>query len=106
VRAGAALSATLVRRLAAARRPKVLVAGLSARLECFLDAAGEHVGAVSTYSIRHPADDVAALARLADHLNSDAVTKRFRAELGGAALGGGNITVQKRFLRDLPLPGS
>ena len=105
IAADAELPGTLMRRLEAARRPKILVAGLSARLECFLDANGEYAGAVSTYVIRHPEDDVTALAALADHLNSESVTQRFRAELGGAALGGGNITVQKRFLQNLPWTG-
>lgn len=90
-------------RLTNARRPKVLVAGLGSRLEAFLDGEGGYVGAVSTYSIYHPEDDVSQLARLCGWLNSDEVTRQFRIELGANALGGGSITVKKDWLRDLTL---
>lgn len=93
-------------RLSMARRPKVLVAGLSTRIEAYFDQAGAHAGAVSTYSIFHPKDDIGRLRRLSDQLNSDAVTKRFEHELGATALGGGRITVTKDFLRRLPIVGS
>jgi hypothetical protein len=60
----------LDRRLHKAARPKLLVAGLCDRLEAFLDAAGQYVGAVSTYSVFHPADSLNDLARLCRWLNS------------------------------------
>ncbi len=100
----APLPPSLQRRLIRARRPKVMVAGLSKRIECFLDEAGEYVGAVSTYTVLHPQDDVAALKVLADFLLSESATAQFRIELGGNAMGGGNITMKKRFLQDLRLP--
>jgi hypothetical protein len=85
------------------RRPKVLVAGLSTQVEAFLDANGTHLGAVSTYSILHPEDDAKALRDLCDRLNSDAAAERLRQELGATALGGGRITLTKRFLKELPV---
>jgi len=100
----ALLPAGLRRRAARARRPKLLVAGLSRRVECFLDSSGEYLGAVSTYTICHPEDDLEALARLQARLLEPETTGRFRLELGGAALRGGSITMRKRFLQELSWP--
>jgi hypothetical protein len=94
----------LRRRLQEAGRPKLLVAGLSKRIECFVDAEGGLAGAVSTYTVFHPRDDVEALRRLAAVLLSDEATLRFRMVLGGNAMGGGNTTMTKSFLADFPLP--
>jgi hypothetical protein len=84
------------------RRPKILVAGLSKCVECFVDLRGEYVGAVSTFSIYDPQDDVGQLQALAAELLTPAVTERFRTELGSSAMGGGSITMKKGFLADLP----
>jgi hypothetical protein len=97
---------SLRRRIERARRPKIVVAGLAARIECLLDEAGEYIGGVSTYTILHPHDDVAELRKLADDLLSREATLRFRSELGGNALGGGNITMTKSFLSQFPLSSS
>ena len=93
---------SLRKRLERSERPKIIVAGLTKRIECFLDSEGEFIGAVSTYSIYHPDDDLTALAALCNDLLSDALTRRFTAELGGNAMGGGNITMKKAFLAALP----
>lgn len=86
-------------RLEKVRRPKLLVAGLCARLEAFLDGAGSYCGAVSTWTIVHPENDVAALEDLCRYLNGDAASSEFQKQLGATALGGGRITVTKDFLR-------
>jgi hypothetical protein len=99
----AQLPDALRRRLARARRPKLLVAGLSRRLECVLDADGRLLGAVSTFAILHPSDDVAALASLADWLHSPEVDRHFRHDLGANAVGGGDTVMTKAFLKGLPL---
>jgi len=97
------LPEALGRRVARMSRPKVLVAGLSTRVEAFLDEHCDHIGAVSTYSIFHAQDDLAELGRLCDHLNSDTAAESLRHELGATALGGGRITLTKRFLNGLRL---
>ncbi|MCA9105731.1 MAG: hypothetical protein KDA83_09915 [Planctomycetales bacterium] len=97
-------TASLGRRLEKSRRPKVLVAGLSSRVEAMLDAQGDFMGSVSTYSIFHPLDDRAELERLCAWLNAPACTQLFREQLGGNAMGGGNITMSKSFLAELPWP--
>jgi hypothetical protein len=83
------------------RKPKLIVAGLSRTPECFLDEAAEYVGSVGTYTITHPSDDCRILRRAMKRLHSKEISERFRAELGYAALGGGNITLTKRFLRQV-----
>lgn len=96
---GATLPPSLARRIAAARRPKVLVAGLSTRLEAFLDTTGECVGAVSTYTVWHPEDDVDALRALLKQLHGPEAQAYFRAELGAHAMAGGNVTLRRSWLR-------
>jgi hypothetical protein len=97
------LPETLRRRLVRARRPKLLVAGLSRRLECVLDSDGRYLGAVSTFAILHPSDNVTALASLADWLHSPEVDRLFRHDLGANAVGGGDTVMTKAFLKALPL---
>jgi hypothetical protein len=103
----AALPGALAQRLAQVRRPKVLVAGVAGpgnRLEAFVDHQGTCCGAVSTFTILHPEDDLAVLERLCRHLHSDGVTRRIVPQLGASALGAGLLTITKAFLRGLPLP--
>jgi hypothetical protein len=97
------LPQSLARRVARMRRPKILVAGLSTSVEAFLDERGDHLGAVSTYSIFHPQDELPELKRLCAHLNTDATAELLHHELGATALGGGRITLTKRFLKSLRL---
>jgi hypothetical protein len=105
-----ALSETLPRSLAKrahnARRPKILLAGLSKRIEAFLDPTGDYLGAVSTYTIHHPTDDVSALDRLLTHLLAPATTQRLIHHLGANGLRGQHITLKKSYLQTLPLPPS
>lgn len=84
-----------------ASRPKLIVAGLSKRIESYVDASAECVGSVGTYTVLHPEDDVETLNRLQRYLHSSDVQNRFRGELGPSALSGGNITLTKPFLKQL-----
>ncbi len=99
-----AFPSALDHRLRKAARPKLLVAGLCDRLEAYLDATGQCVGAVSTFSVFHPADSLDDLSRLCRWLNSPAATCQLRAELGAASVGGGYMTVKKRTLAGLMMP--
>lgn len=108
VRDSSAMPEELRRRLRLARRPKVLlaaVAGPGERLEAFLDPIGRYCGAVSTWMIFHPADDLSALRQVCDLLHAEATTHRVSRELAGAALGDGLLTIPKAFVRSLPWPG-
>lgn len=95
------LEASLRQRFLLSKRPKVLVAGLSKRLEAYLDQDGVCMGSVSTYSIFHPEDKLASLQALERELNSESATRQLRHQLGANALGGGSITVTQRFLKGL-----
>jgi hypothetical protein len=97
------LPRSLRARIDKVRRPKLLVAGLCVRIEAFLDSEGDYCGAVSTWTILHPEDDVAALRELCDSLNGDDASAELERQLGATALGGGRITVTKKFLRNLVL---
>ena len=97
----ATLPDALLRRLQKVRRPKILVGGLSNRVEAFLDRDGVYCGAVSTYTIVHQRDEPAELERLCRFLNSRAATERLILEMGAHAMGGGRITLTKDFVRRL-----
>jgi hypothetical protein len=99
-----ALPASFRRRIGLWSRPKILVAGLSNRLEAFLDAQGVFCGVVQTFTITHPRDDANALSALCGFLNGESATAILRSELGANAMGGGRITVKKTFLAGMPLP--
>jgi hypothetical protein len=98
----AGLPAYVGQRVRRVRRPKVLVAGLSNRVEAFLDREGEFCGAVSTFSVFHPADDLYLLAEACRFLNGADASALLQRERGAAALGGGRITLSKDFLAGLP----
>jgi hypothetical protein len=104
VRASRLLPPNLRRRLARGRRPKIVVAGLSRRLECVVDEVGQLLGAVSTFAILDANDDIRALRRLADWLHGPDIHERFRHDLGANAVGGGDTVMTKAFLKSLPLP--
>ncbi len=102
------ISDDLRRRLATATRPKILVAGVAGPgggLEAFVDECGLTCGAVSTYTITHPADSIAALRILCDFLNSADVAARVFRDLHASSMGSGLLTIKKAFLSDLLLPG-
>jgi hypothetical protein len=99
-----ALPASLARRVEKSKRPKILVAGLTRKIEAFVDADGLCIGAVSTFSIYHPADDVEALECLCRHLHSEQTHAAYLARLGAHRIGGGDITMRKAFLQGLALP--
>jgi SAM-dependent methyltransferase len=97
------LTRSLAKRIATARRPKILIAGLAKKIEAFLDPTGQFIGAVSTFSIHHPADDTAALSTLLKKLLSPVTTNHFVNHLGANALRGQHVTLKKTFLRTLPI---
>ncbi|MGI8405734.1 MAG: Eco57I restriction-modification methylase domain-containing protein [Thermomicrobiales bacterium] len=92
------LPKNIEKRVENSKRPKVIVAGLTASIEAFVDERGECIGAVSTYSIFHPDNDVVRLRQVCEALLRPAASERFRAELGGNALIGRNITMKKSWL--------
>ena len=98
------LPPALTRRLRNSRRPKVLIAGLSNRLEAFLDAEGTCCGAVSTFSVFDSNDCIDALSELCKWLNSNIATSLIRSELGAASVGSNYMTIKKQALIRLAMP--
>ncbi len=109
IRLDPSMPTALQRRLKQVARPKLLVAGVAGpghRLESLLDRGGHLVGAVSTFSIFDPDDDLYALERLEAYLNSASVGQHVVEQLVARAMGAGLTTITKEFLRGLPLPSA
>lgn len=97
------LDALPPRRLAQARSPKVIVAGLTRRIEAFVDPRGEWLAAKSTTVVLpHEGVDLSALGRALDH---ELATAWLRSHHGGQALRGGYLRIGPPQLRALPLVG-
>ncbi|MCB9752050.1 MAG: N-6 DNA methylase [Myxococcales bacterium] len=100
-----ALALLPARRLRQARRPKLIVAGMTRRLEVVADPRAEYLAAKST-TIVLP-DDAAlergALEYLEAVLNSDWMTRAYRARFAGLTLSGGYLRVGPPQLRALPV---
>lgn len=84
-----------------ATRPKLIVAGLTKRLECGLDEAGTFLAGKSTSIIQ---SETVPLLLLLGLLNSAFVSQLFRHLFGGNGLSGGYLRVGPPQLRQLPVP--
>jgi len=90
------------RRRRQARTPKVIVAGLTRRLEAYVDREGSWVAAKSTTVVLpRPGVD---LGFVGAWLNSEAATRWIRRTYGGLALRGGYLRLGPPQLRTLPVP--
>ncbi len=90
------------RRRRHARSPKVIVAGLTRRLEAFVDREGGWLAAKSTTIVLPgPGVDVGYLGAV---LNSEVATDWIRRTYGGLALRGGYLRLGPPQLRTLPVP--
>jgi hypothetical protein len=89
------------------RGPKILVGGLTAVIEAWLDSDGDAAGIVQTWVIKagpdsHPSG--AWLFSLLGILNSATFSRVFVNRHGAAAMSGRQITVKKQYLLDMPTP--
>jgi hypothetical protein len=91
-------SPSVRRNLLWSKRPKVLVAGLGRRLECFVDRDGVYIGAVSTWSIYRSDDDLSALEALSVWLMNEQNQRKFELYCGASALSGGSKSVRRDFV--------
>ncbi len=98
--AAADLARLSAKRLAQARTAKILVAGMTRRLECTLDLQGRVLAAKST-SIVLPRVDARLLLGI---LNSKAASFFFSAVFGGNRLAGGYFRIGPPQLKRLPVP--
>lgn len=82
--------------------PKILVGGLTAVIEAWLDEAGDSAGTVQTWVIRPRA--VATRYVLLGLLNSATFTRLFMQKFGAGAMSGAQTTIKKAALLASPLP--
>jgi hypothetical protein len=88
------------KRLEQAQTPKIIVAGMTLRLECVLDMEGEYLAGKST-SIVFPRTDLRYMLGL---LNSKTVQYLYSTVFSGNKLQGGYLRVGPPQLREIPIP--
>jgi type I restriction-modification system DNA methylase subunit len=88
------------KRLEQAQTPKIIIAGMTLRLECVLDMAGEYLAGKST-SVIFPRLDLRYMLGL---LNSKTVHYLYSTVFGGNKLQGGYLRVGPPQLREIPIP--
>jgi len=87
------------------RGPKILIGGLTAVLECWLDTRGEAAGVVSTWVIA-PGEGVTldGLSMVLTVLNSATFSRIYMARYGARSMSGRHTTIYKQALREMPCP--
>ena len=102
---GDALTALLPRRAEQARGSKIVVAGLSRRLECAFDSGGVLAGkSTSLIVLGERSGPLVTYALLLGLLNSAPASVMLRRQFGGLALAGGYQRVGPPQLRQLLVP--
>lgn len=84
------------------RRPKIIVGGLTAVLEAWLDLLGEAAGVVSTWVLTPHSH--ASLEALTIILNSATFTKKFMKLHGAHSMSGNQTTIKKQALQEMLIP--
>lgn len=87
------------------RGPKILIGGLTAVLECWLDTRGDAAGVVSTWVIV-PGEGVTldGLFMLLAVLNSATFSRIYMGRYGARSMSGRHTTIYKQALREMPCP--
>jgi hypothetical protein len=99
------LGQLLPRRLLQARQPKIIVAGMTRRLECLLDQSGDILAAKSTSIICWCSNTPTALdfRYLLALLNSRLISAYFLTRFSGNRLQGNYLRIAPPQLRELPI---
>jgi len=97
--------AAVARALERQRGPKILVGGLTAVLECWLDERGDAAGVVSTWVVA-PGEGVTldGLYLLLAVLNSATFSRLYMGRYGARSMSGRQTTIYKQALRAMPCP--
>jgi hypothetical protein len=85
------------------RQPKIIVASMTQRLECALDATGAVLAGKSTSIIQLTCPDLFDLRYLLGLLNSRLINHYFLACFGGNQLQGGYLRIGPPQLRQIPI---
>ena len=92
------------KRLDVADLPKIIVGGMSKRIEAFLDVDGSYMPGISTFYIS--IDDLKNLSNLkylAGLLNSDLLAFWFAGTFTGLKMAGGYLRISHKELRQIPV---
>lgn len=85
------------------KRPKLILANLVSKLECFVDEKGECIGATATYCIFDRQNDVQRLKWLSAIFHREKSYVLFHLSLGANAMHS-NLSIRSDFLRAFPIP--
>ena len=92
------------KRLEVADRPKIIVGGMSKRIEAFLDLDGSYIPGISTFYISiDDKKDLPSLKYLTGLLNSDLITYWFAGTFTGLKMAGGYFRISHKELRQIPV---
>lgn len=105
--APAGAPAGVARALARQQGPKILIGGLTAVVEGWLDAAGDAAGVVSTWAVVPDAGmPLDALYALLAVLNSATFSRLYMDRHGARSMSGKQTTMYKKALCDMPCPAA
>ena len=92
------------KRLEVAERPKIIVGGMSKRIEAFLDIDGSYMPGISTFYISiDDSKNIGNLKYLAGLLNSDLLAYWFAGTFTGLKMAGGYLRISHKELRQIPV---
>jgi hypothetical protein len=92
------------KRLEVAERPKIIVGGMSKRIEAFLDIDGSYMPGISTFYISiDDSKNIGNLKYLAGLLNSDLLAYWFAGTFTGLKMAGGYLRISHKELRQIPI---
>jgi len=102
---GCDIPAAVTHALERQRGPKILIGGLTAVLECWLDTRGDAAGVVSTWVVA-PGEGVTldGLFMLLTVLNSATFSRIYMGRYGARSMSGRHTTIYKQALREMPCP--
>jgi len=98
-----ALQSLAPNRATQARTEKIIISGMTKRLECIMDAAGSLLAGKST-TIVLPTDEKVSVFYLVAMLNSQAVSDYYSTVYGGNRLSGGYLRIGPPQIKTIPIP--
>ena len=92
------------KRLEVAERSKIIVAGMSKRIEAFLDLNGSYMPGITTFYISIDDEkNLPSLKYLTGLLNSDLISYWFAGTFTGLKMAGGYFRISHKELRQIPV---
>ena len=91
------------KRLEQAKAPKIIIGGMTKRLECFLDTQGHYLAGKSTVIVLEKKLDLRFLIGI---LNSDLMSFFYSVFFNSLSLSGGYLRIGTKQIAMLPIPNS